>query len=244
MPRAPVPSVDLSPYIKALPLLVRNPTIIVVPLLMTVVGVLFGQLFSPYGGGVLTEATGGLAALIVFLLDLFGLGAACVMADDAWRQGRVSFDSGWSEARRRGGDILMAAVGVGLLLSVGQYVSNLFGGVGIILMAVIAFFLIFAIPAAAVGGIPGGAAIQVSIDRARSAPLAAGIATAATILLVFFAAPYAALYLGAFIAPYAGGSTLIVAALLKALLQAIAVAYMALVLTKTYTEVAFTGRRW
>ncbi|HYZ15085.1 MAG TPA: hypothetical protein VE591_01740 [Candidatus Acidoferrum sp.] len=244
MPRAPLPGVDLSPYLGAIPLLFRNPTIIVVPLLMSVIGVLFGQLFSPYGGGVLTEATGGIAALIVFLLDLFGLGAACVMADDAWRTGRVSFDSGWTEARRRGGDILMAAIGVGLLLSVGQYVSNLFGGIGIILMAVIAFFLIFAIPAAAVGGIPGGAAIQVSIDRARSAPLAAGIATAATILLIFIVAPQLALYLAELIAPYTSGSALIVANLLKALFQAIAVAYMALVLTKTYTEAAFTGRRW
>jgi hypothetical protein len=244
MRRGPIPDVDLSPYVGAIPLLLRNPTIVIVPLLMSVVGVLFGQLFSPYGGGLLTEATGGIAALIVFLLDLFALGAACVMADDAWRSGRVSFESGWSEARRRGGDILMAAIGVGLLLSVGQYVSNLFGSIGVILMAVIAFFLIFSIPAAAVGGIPGGAAIQVSIDRARSKPLAAGIATVATILLVLFVPPQAALYLGTFIAPYAGGSDLVVAALLKALIQAIAIAYIALVLTKTYSDLAFSGRRW
>jgi hypothetical protein len=244
MRRGPVPDVDLSPYVGAIPLLVRNPAIMVVPLLMSVIGVLFGQLFSPYGGGLLTEATGGIAALIAFLLDLFGLGAACVMADDAWRQGRVSFDSGWTEARRRGGDILMAAVGVSLLLSVGQYVSNLFGSVGIILMAVIAFFLIFTIPAAAVGGIPGGAAIQVSIDRARSKPLAAGIATAATIVLVLIVPPQAALFLGMYIAPYAGGSELIVLALLKALIQAIMLGYVALVLTKTYSDLAFSGRRW
>ncbi|HTJ28261.1 MAG TPA: hypothetical protein VMA36_19035 [Candidatus Limnocylindria bacterium] len=244
MRRGPAPDVDLSPYVGAIPLLVRNPTIIVVPLLMSVIGVLFGQLFSPYGGGLLTEATGGIAALIALLLDFFGMGAACVMADDAWRGGRVSFDSGWTEARRRGGDILMAAIGVSLLLSVGQYVSNLFGGVGIILMAVIAFFLIFTIPAAAVGGIPGGAAIQVSIDRVRSAPLAAGIATAATIVLVLFVPPQAALFLGTLIAPYTAGSDVIVASLLKALIQSITISYMALVLTKTYSELAFSGRRW
>ncbi len=162
-------------YVRALPLLARNPAIMVVPLLTMVVGVLLTLVLAPAGGGALGSATLGLGQLLLFLLGLFGLGSACILADGAWRRGRMPFDEAWTETQRRGGDILFAAVGVSLLLSVGQYVSQLFGVLGYLLMAAAVFFLIWAIPAAAVGGIPGGAAIQVSVERVRAAPLAAAL---------------------------------------------------------------------
>jgi len=40
MRRAPVPGLDLGVYAKAVPLLLRNPAIVVIPLLMGVIGVL------------------------------------------------------------------------------------------------------------------------------------------------------------------------------------------------------------
>jgi hypothetical protein len=243
MRRAQGPDVDLSVYAKALPLLVRNPAIIVVPLLMAVIGV-FLQLtmITSYGGGAMAGLTGQLALFIRILLELFGLGAACIIADDAWRHGRASFEKGWAEARMRGGDILFAALGFTLLLSVAQYAGSLLGPLAIALMVLVIVFLIWTIPAAAVGGVPGGAAIQVSIDRVRGAPVPAVIAAIVTVALLAIGAPFLSVYLADAI-PLLRGS-LIVNLLVGALVQGIAVGYLALILTKTYTDTAFGTRRW
>jgi hypothetical protein len=242
--RAPAPALDLGVYVKAVPLLVRNPAIIVIPLLMAVIAVLVGMVTSVSSGGFIGGTTSGLAGFIVTLLQLFGLGAACLMADDAWRNGKASFDQGWSEARRRGGDILLTALGVTLIFSVAQYAGILIGNayVGWILAFVVAVFLIFSIPAAAVGGVPGGAGIQASIDRVRAEPLPAILATIVTFALLRFAVPYLTLQLWTVLAPSIGDIT-IVYALIGALLQAVVIGYNALVLTKIYTDAAFT-RRW
>ena len=243
MRRAAGPGLDLSVYAKAVPLLLRNPAIVVVPVLMAVIGV-FLQLtmLSSYGGGALGTLTGQLASFIVILLELFGLGAACVIADDAWRHGRASFEQGWAEARNRGGDILFASLGFTLLLSVAQYAGSLLGPLAIALMVAVIVFLIWTIPAAAVGGVPGGAAIQVSIDRVRGAPLPAVIAAVVAVALLAIGVPFLSVYLSSAI-PLLHGN-LIVNLLVSALLQGIAVAYVALILTKTYTEAAFGTRRW
>jgi hypothetical protein len=243
MRRAQGPDVDLSVYAKAVPLLVRNPAIIVVPLLMAVIGV-FLQLtmITSYGGGAMAGLTGQLALFIRILLELFGLGAACIIADDAWRHGRASFEKGWAEARMRGGDILFAALGFTLLLSVAQYAGSLLGPLAIALMVLVIVFLIWTIPAAAIGGVPGGAAIQVSIDRVRGAPVPAVIAAIVTVALLAIAAPFLSVYLADAI-PLLRGS-LIVNLLVGALVQGIAVGYLALILTKTYTDTAFGTRRW
>ncbi|MGD1067456.1 MAG: hypothetical protein ABR975_11625 [Vulcanimicrobiaceae bacterium] len=244
MKRAPqLPGVDLSIYPSAAVLLVRNPTIIVVPLLMAVVGVLINRvLVAGAGAGGLGGIMTGLAWLIEFLLLLFGLGAACIIADDAWRHSRASFEKGWVEARRRAPEILMTAIGVSLLFTVAQIVTQMFGVIGYVLLAVIAFFLIFAIPASAVGGVPGAAAIQVSIDRVRANPLSAALATIVTIVLTLFVAPIAAAAIDGWLAPYDGGTTL-VEALALAVFQSIAIGYSALAITKSYTDAAF-GRRF
>ncbi len=52
-------------------------------------------------------------------------------------------------------------------------------------------FLIWTIPAAAVGGIPGGAAIQVSIERVRAQPLPAILATVVALALLGYVVPLA-----------------------------------------------------
>lgn len=241
MRRAGLPGVDLSVYVRALPLLARNPAIIVVPLLMLVIGVFINLALAPGGGGALGSTTLGLGQLLSFLLALFGLGSACIMADGAWRRGRMPFDTAWTETQHKGREILYAAIGVSLLLSVGQYVAQLFSVIGLLLMAAIVFFLIWAVPAAAVGGVPGGAAIQVSIERVRSAPLSAALATIVTLALVFYASGALAALLAGLLGPLASG---IVVSLLFALVRAVAVGYVALILTKTYADAAFTRPPW
>ena len=242
MRRAAGPGLDLSVYAKAVPLLLRNPAIIVVPVLMAVIGVLLQLTLVPYSGGVAGSLTGQLASFIAILLELFGLGAACVIADDAWRHGRASFEKGWAEARNRGGDILFSAIGFTLLLSVAQFAGSLLGPLALILMVLVVVFVLWAIPAAAISGVPGGASIQVSIDRVRGAPLPAIIAAIVTVALLAIGVPLLSVYLSSWI-PLLRGS-LIVNLLVSALLQGIAVSYVALILTKTYTDAAFGTRRW
>jgi hypothetical protein len=240
MRRAPVPGLDLGIYAKAVPLLLRNPAIVVIPLLMGVIGVLIA-LITPPGGGILGNLTSQLGSFVAILLQLFGLGAACIMADDAWRHGRASFDKGWTEARRRGGEILYAALGVTLLLAVASYAGSMIGPLALLLLAAAVVFLIWAIPAASVGGIPGGAAIQISVDRVRATPVPAALAAVIAIALIFLA-QIAAFQLAIVLLP-ALGYSLIVESLISALLKAVAVGYIALIVTKTYTDSAF-GRRW
>ena len=244
MRRTQLPGVDLSLYFRAVPLLLRNPSIIVVPLLMAVIGILLALTLSP-GAGALGVATGGLASLVVLLLELFGLGTACIIADDAWRHARASFDRGWTEARRRAGEIFFASIGLTLILFVAQYVGVLLPipFLAPLLQAAVIFFCIWTIPAAAIGGVPGSAAIQISIDRVRENPLAAALVAVVAVALIHFAAPILASELASVVLPYSGGSY-IVAALIEALLQAIAIGYVGLVLTKTYIDASFGGRRW
>jgi hypothetical protein len=240
MRRAPAGGIDLSIYAKAIPLLLRNPSIIVVPLLMAVAGVLVGITFSA-GSGAVGVATSGLAGLIVALLELFGLAVACIIADDAWRQGRASFERGWTEARRRSGEILYVSFGLVLLMTVAQFTSTLLGSFALILMAAVVLFFIWAVPATAVGGVPGVAAIGLSVERVRASPISSAVAAVVTIALVLFVPSYAGAWIALQVLPYTGGS-IIAGMLITALIQAIAIGYVALVLTKTYTDAAF-GRR-
>jgi hypothetical protein len=243
MRRAPMAGPDLGVYVQAIPLLVRNPSIIVIPLLMAVIGVLMGLVLSPYGGGGIGQATTGLAGFILQMLQLFGLGAACVIADDAWRNGHASFERGWSEARRRGSDILMAALGVAIVTSLAQFVAVLLGiWVALALGIVIYVFLIWAMPAAAVGGIPGGAAIGVSVERVRETPLPAVLTAIIAYAVTAFAVPYVSTYLTSLLLPYISGAPIVIP-LIGALLSAVAYGYIALIVTRTYTGTAFT-RRW
>jgi hypothetical protein len=234
---------DLGVYVQAIPLLARNPSIIVIPLLMAVIAVLIGLVLSPYGGGGIGAATTGLAGFVLQLLQLFGLGAACVIADDAWRDGHASFERGWSEARRRGSEILMAALGVAIVTSLAQFAGVLVGAwIALALSVVIYVFLIWAMPAAAVGGIPGGAAIGVSVERVRATPVPAVLTAIIALALTIYAVPYASMYLTQLLLPYIGSATIVIP-LIDALLRAVAYGYIALIVTKTYTGTAFT-RRW
>lgn len=237
-----LPGVDLGAYVQALGHLVRNPALLVAPLLMTVIGVLVQQLFGS-SGGVLGGITGGLSGLAVFLLDSFGFGVAMIIADDIWRHGKGSFENGWEEGRRRGGGILLAAIGYNFILFVAGYAGQIIGPLGLILMAVAAYFFIYTIPAAAIGGIPGGAALQVSLERARAHPVPTLVLVIVTILVyVYLGTILVPPLISAFIAPYNFAGSSIVDALIAAVVRAVALAYVALVTAKVYTDLSF-GRR-
>ena len=234
---------DLLMYLRAFGVLARNPSILVVPLLMGIVGVFIGQIGGgTAGGGFLGSLTGGIMSLLVLLLQLFAFGTACIIADAAWRRGRASFDAGWDEARRKGGEIFTASLGFTFVLYAASFAGSLVGPLAPALLAAAVYFLIYTVPAAAIGGIPGGAALQISIERARYNPLPTIIVTIVSIV--------AFLYLNVLLAPLFSllftslsfVSLTLISALFGAVVQALAVAYIALVVTKTYADVSF-GRR-
>jgi hypothetical protein len=236
-------SLDLLMYLRAFGLFARNPSIIVVPLLMGVIGVFVGQIGGdPAGGGVFGSLTSGIMSLLILLLKMFAFGTACIIADMAWRRGRASFDEGWTEARRKGGEILTASMGFTFVLYLASFAGSLVGPLAPILIAVAIYFLIYTIPAAAVGGVPGGAALQVSIERARYNPLPTIIVAVVSVAAFLYLAVLLAPLFGLLLTPLSFASAGLLAALFGAIVQAIAVGYIALIVTKTYSDISF-GRR-
>ena len=228
--------IDFLVYLRAFGVFARNPTVIVLPLLAGVIGVLVAQVSDLTGGGLL----GSLTSFLVLLIELFALGVAIIIGDAGWRRGTASFDDAWQDARRKGRDILFAAFGFTFVISIAQYATQIVGSFGIILMALAAYGLIYTIAAAAIGGIPGGAAISVSIERVKSAPLAAALLTAVSLVLFF----YVGQFIDAWIFGIAGLGSPLVAMLLGAAVRAILTGYLAIVMAKVYTDVSFTMPRW
>ena len=230
--------IDFSVYLRAFAVYARNPTVIVMPLLASVIGVLVGQLSDPLSGG------GFIASLTTFLLlliQLFALGVSIIIADNGWRGKSGSFDDAWQDARHKARDILFAAFGFTFVLSIAQYAGTIVGSaIGIVLLALALYALIYTIAASAIGGIPGGAAISVSIERVKSSPMASALLTVITLVLLFYLDNFieAALF-GAL-----GITSVIVGDIVGALLQAILYGYIAVVMAKVYADVSFTAPRW
>jgi hypothetical protein len=228
---------DFSVYLRAFAVLARNPTVIVLPLLAGVIGVLVSQISDVGGGGLLASLT----TFLLLLLQLFALGVAIIIADAGWRRKTASFDEAWQDARRKGRDILFAAFGFTFVLSIAQYASTIVGAtIGIVILAIAAYGLIYTIAAAAIGGVPGGAAISVSIERVKSAPLAAALLTAVSLVLFF----YVGRYVDQFVFTTLGVTSPMVGLLLDAVVQAVVTGYIAVVMAKVYSDVSFTMPRW
>ncbi|MDQ2679828.1 MAG: hypothetical protein M3Y21_02230 [Candidatus Eremiobacteraeota bacterium] len=227
--------IDFTLYLRALPLLVRNPVVIAAPLLAGVIQVLLQMLSGP-----LTDAVGGFGAgIFQFIGQIifgFAFGVAIIFAEMAWRRGKASFDSAWEEARRKSADLVFAAIGFLFIIFAAQYLGAVLGSIGsYILGAAAVFFMIYTIPAAAIGGAPGGMALSASVRAVRANYLAAAVLAIVAIVVYYYVSFFALALLG----PYLGLGFPIV----QALFQAIAVSYLAFVFAKQYDEVAFT-RRW
>ena len=222
-------------YVQAIPLLARHPSIFVMPLLAAVVDLLVGQI-SPF----FTDAAGGagnfLFQIVVNLVYGFCFGVAVIAANNVWRRRRATFDEAWDEGRKKAGGILIATIGFYFLIWAGGYIASIVGSpiLQIVLQIAVAFFLIYTIPAAAIGGMPGNLAIGASFRAVRGSLLGTLILSILFVLLWVvlpgYVAGHFALALGAV------GSQLVLAAL-----RAIALAYLAFPFAKQYDDIAFTG---
>ena len=129
------------------------------PLLAAVVDLLVAQI-TPF----FTDAVGGAGSfifqIIVQLVYGFCFGVAVIAANNVWRGRRATFDEAWEEGRSKAGGILIATIGFYFLVYVAGYIGAFTGSpvVQIVLELVVAFFLIYTIPAAAIGGMPGNLA--------------------------------------------------------------------------------------
>jgi hypothetical protein len=236
-------TVDLMAYVRAFGLYARNPSLAVAPLIAGLAGAALTML-TPGGTGPLGGLSNGLTGLVVSLLTSCGLAVSVIVADGAWRYGRSPFDTALDEARRKLGDILMAAIGFNFLLFVAGLLGGFLGGVGaLVLTAVAAYFFIYTIPAAAIGGIPGGAALQVSIERVQRSYLATFVLGLVFVLfIVLFQLAWSEVVTAlANLSP--AFASLAARAIVGACVQAIGIGYLALVMAKAYNDASY-GRRY
>ncbi len=227
---------DLMLYVQALPLYLRNLGVMLAPLVAAAIGLgleyLEGPLFNPIGG-----VGDPLIGFIVRILEGFAFAIAVIFADDAWRHGRANLRAAWDQARRRGGDILISVIGFYFLIYVAQLIGGFLGGIlhvpyiGLALGALAVWAFIYAIPAAAIGGVPAGGAFSVSLQAAKRNPLATAILVVVCLLVYY----YVGLIVPTMLNPYLGVGYDVA----RILLAAIALGYVALVVAKQYTDFAF-----
>lgn len=219
----------------------RNPQIVLAPLLAAVARVLlFKVMPGDAGSGLLGGVNSSIAGLLAQLIEGLGLGVALIVADGAWRRGRAPFDDAWEDARRKAGGILLATLGFSFIVYVAAIAGSIVPFVGPLVLPLVAeFFFIYTIPAAAIGGTPGAAALQASLDVARRAPGATLLVTA--LYIVSFAL-LPTLVIQA-MQPLLLGTSIfssdVVSSLLVAGIKAIVTGYVALVLAKTFTDASY-----
>jgi hypothetical protein len=221
-------------YWKALGYLGRHPSILALPLLAAII-----DMFVSYWSTLFTDPLGGagagLFAFVIQIVYLFAFGGAVIQANNVARGYRANFDDAWEETRQKAGGILMAAIGFQFVTSIAAYAGQLFGGYVALALQVIAyFFLIYTIPAAAIGGLPGALAISGSI-RAVRANLPSSIVLALIFAALWLIAPQ---YIVIPLVPYGPIVNLIGIADVRAIL----LAYLAFPFAVTYDETAFRNR--
>ncbi len=229
--------VDVAMYVQAIPLLLKHPSIFVLPLLAAVIDLLIGQI-SPF----FTDALGGLGnfifQILVQLVYGFCFGVAVIGASNAWRGRRAGFDDMWEEGRHKAGGILIATIGFYFLLFAAGYIASFLGSavLQIGLQLVVAYFLIYTIPAAAIGGMPGNLAIGASFRAVRVSLLGTAI-LAIVFVLLWVELP------NLLVDRFAMSLGVIGYQLVLAAVKAIVLAYLAFPFAKQYDDVAFT-RYW
>lgn len=225
--------VDIAIYAQAIPLLLRRPSIFVLPLLAAVVELLLTQLSY-----LVTDAVGGAGSgifqLLVQLVYLWAFGVTIIQASNIWRGRRGTFDEAWEEGRAKFGAIALAAIGFQFVVWAASYIGSFFGAFGLALGAVAAFFLIYTIPAAAIGGMPGSLALSASIRGVRAAPLGSFVLAMVFFAIWYLAVPVGLPYLLVHLAPAAWSYV-------TAAVRALALGYLAFPFSKQYDDVAFRG---
>ncbi len=229
------PNVNLAIYGQAFVHLVRHPSIIALPLLAAII-----DMFVSYWQTLFTDPLGGAGAglfqFVIQIVYLFAFGGAVIQANNIARGHSASFDEAWEETRRKAGGILLAAIGFQFVTFAAAYIGQFLGigSISLALQLIAYFFLILTIPAASIGGLPGGLAISGSIRAVRANWPACIILAIVFVALWIFAPQYLLIPL----APYGVIPTMIGIAVFRAL----ALAYLAFPFAVTYDETAFRGR--
>ena len=228
---------DLEAYGRAVPLFATHPSILAVPLLAAVFDVLMDRL-TPMLTDAIGGAGSGLLVMLVQLVYLWAFGVAIIQASHIWRERSGSFDDAWEEARSKFGGIALAAIGFQFVVWAASYIGSFLGPlaayVSLLFEAIAAFFLIYTIPAAAIGGMPGSMAITASVRGVR-----ANIVGSILLAIVFFALWYVAVplllpFVLVHLHPYAWQ-------LVTAGARALILSYLAFPFAKLYDDVAFRG---
>ena len=224
--------VDPTIYLRAFGVLAKNPVIALFPLLAALLEMLLqwlhGPLFDPLGGNDF-----GFTSLLVNLIDGFAFSLAIIAAETGWRGRKATFSATMDEGTRKAANILLATIGFFFILfAAGMIASYLpVPYLDRLLIAAASFFLIYVFPAAAIGGIPGFAAISASIERVRANYVGAALLAVVALVLFYYVvgilAVYATLPLGLY-APYG-----------VLLIKAVVLAYLAVVFARQYDEVGF-----
>jgi len=219
-------------YLQALPVYARNLGVLLAPLIAAAIAVgldyASGPLFAAVGGG-----GAGILGFIARVIEGYAFGVAVIFADDAWRRGRGNLGASWDQARRKAGEIVITVIGFLFLMFVAGLIGNIFGVIGYYTLSLVALWaFIYAIPAAAIGGIPAGGAFSVSLQTARRHPLATAVIAIVSLVVWWGLTQYA---FNALI-PYMNMAGYYAA---QALLTAIALGYIALVLARQYADFAF-----
>jgi ABC-type phosphate transport system permease subunit len=227
--------VDILMYLRAIPMLFTKPSIIAMPALAGVIawGVaeLTPLMTDPLGG-----AGAGIFSSIVQIIYLYAFGVAVIQASNAWRGRKATFDEAWEEGKRKSGGILMAAIGFLFMIWVAAFIGSMLGTIlGIFLELIAAFFLIYTIPAAAIGGLPGQLPLSGSINAVK-----ANVFGAAVLAIVFVAIW---IILPNYIAILPFGGNFAVNNLIIAGIHALLLGYLAFPFAKQYDDVAFS-RFW
>jgi hypothetical protein len=229
------PSVNLAIYGQAFVHLVRNPSILALPLLAAII-----DMFVTYWSSLFTDPLGGggtgLFAFIVQIVYLFAFGGAVIQSNNIARGVRAGFDDAWEETRRKAGGILLAAIGFQFVVFAAAFIGGLLGSgilqIGLQLIAY--FFLILTIPAAAIGGLPGGLALSGSIRAVRANWPACVILAIVFVALWVIVPRYV-------IVPWLDPYGVVPSLIGLAAFRAVALAYMAFPFAVTYDETAFRG---
>jgi hypothetical protein len=223
---------DLLLYVQALLVYARNLGVLFPPLIAAAIGVgldyVSGPLFAAIGG-----AGASLFHFIALVIEGFAFAVAVIFADDAWRHGRGRLSAAWNASRRKAGEIVIAVIGFLFLTYVAGLIGALAGPIGsYVLTALAVWAFIYAIPAAAIGGVPSGGTFSASLQAARRHPLATAILAIVCVVVWWGLTQYA---LNA-VAVYMSLPAYYAAQLL---LTAIALGYIALVTARQYTDLAF-----
>ncbi len=233
--------VDLLAYVRAVPLLARHPQIALAPLLAAVAQVLLFKIMpADTGAGLLGSANSSLAVLASQLIASFGLAVALIVAEAAWRRGRAPFDDAWDEARHKAGGILLAAIGFNFITYIAGILGSVLGPIGALVLTLLAYvFFVYTIPAAAIGGLPGAAALNGSLERAQRTIVASVLVT----ILYFFVFSFAPSLIGNALLPLLLSSSAlasgVIVSLVVAAANAVLTAYLAIVLAKMYDDASY-----